>query len=168
MSSLRDRLSTRRLPSLLTVEAALALCPYLAALAIAVGLRPMLLDPARTESAVGPALVVGLLAAAAALALAGLLVVHAAIDVVRLVREWPLEGDATPRRIGHAAARVAETAGAVAFLAVVVVGVDALSGDIPSPAGVGVLLLFGGAYLGLSGVVLAHGIGRLLFAALEK
>lgn len=168
MTSLRNRLGSLPRPSFLSVEVVLAIGPVLALIVGTAVLQPLLIDPSRTDSALGPAILVGGLGVGSALGLVAILLAHAVVDAVGLAREWPPDAAFTPRRAGHAAVRAAETVGAVAFLVIVVASVDVLSGDLPSPAGVGVMLLLGGGYLAVAGVVVAHGIGRLALGALES
>ena len=166
--SLPARLDAVPRPSFLAVEVTLASVPYVALLAVTVVFQPILLDPARTDSAAGTAVFVGLVGLAAMLGLAVVVLVHALVDAVGIAREWPPDGDVTARRAGHVGVRVAETVLAAGFLVVAHSVVTALSGDVPAPAGVGAMLLFGGAYFAFSGVVVLHGAGRLLLTLADR
>lgn len=149
------------LPSFLAVEVGVAVVPYVVVVGL-VALRGALLGPGR-EFLTGPAMALGLLGVFAAVALPVLLLVHAAVDLGQFALDrsgpWPA------RRVAHVAVRAAETVAAYLYLAFLREGWVTLRGLESEPAGVGIMLGFAGGFLALSGLVFAHGVGRVALAA---
>lgn len=151
----------RSFPSFLAVEVGVALVPYVAF----VGLSALtgVLASSGYESLTSPALALGLLGALAAVALPLLLLVHAFVDLGRFALDrsgpWPA------RHVARVAVRVLETVGAYLYLEFLREGWAALDGLESEPAGVGILLGFVGGFVLLSGLVFAHGLGRVALAA---
>lgn len=156
-----SRLQFPAFPSFLAVEVGVALVPYVAFVGVSV-LTGVLLGPG-PGSLAGPALALGLLGALAAVALPVVLLVHAVADVGRFALDpsgpWP------PRRLVRVGVRTLETVGAFLYLQFLRSGWAALDGLESEPAGAGIFLGFVGGFVLLSGLVFAHGLGRVALAA---
>lgn len=170
MRNIRTRLGGPRLarlplPSPLAVEVGVAVVPYVAFVVLSTTVGLVGGGGAAIGGASALLLLVGVLGV---VGLPALLVVHAAVDVVSGLRTGVEEsggGEWTSRRAAHVGVRALETVGAVLYLDLLREAVAAFGGDIPAPAGVGIVLAVAAGYLLLSGLVVAHGVGRVALDA---
>lgn len=170
MRNIRTRLGGPRLaglplPSPLAVEVGVAVVPYVAFVVLTTTVGLVGAGGAAIGGASALLLLVGVLGV---VGLPALLVVHAAVDVVRSLRdgvEESLGGEWTGRRGAHVGVRVLETVGAVLYLGFLREAAATFGGDVPAPAGVGIMLAVAVGYVLLSGLVVAHGVGRVALGA---